>query len=177
MAPRAQRRCHEGRPGCGCHDPAHAGHKQGMEAMGERERFTALSAAHVTAVLGFVARRCDTPVDAADVTADVFVVAWRRIAVIPAGDGARLWLYGVARHALANQHRGETRRGRLGQALLDAWTGASAPDPAELFAVREQAVAARISRARRGIRRLLGESEKPALQVISQSSIALEAQS
>jgi RNA polymerase sigma-70 factor (ECF subfamily) len=114
-----------------------------MEAMDERERFAAMFAAYWKPVLGFAARRCSTPADASDVAAEVFLVAWRRHAEIPAGDEARMWLYGVARRALANHRRGEMRRDRLGQALLDAWTDASDADPADLFAARDAVVTVR----------------------------------
>lgn len=79
--------------------------------------FRRLYAAHFDAVLGFALRRTDRPEDAADATADTFLVAWRRLAHVPAGDGARPWLYGVARRTLANQRRGEGRRAALGQRL------------------------------------------------------------
>jgi DNA-directed RNA polymerase specialized sigma24 family protein len=42
---------------------------------------------------------------------------WRRLDDIPAGEAARLWLYGVARRVLANQRRGEQRRTALGERL------------------------------------------------------------
>jgi RNA polymerase sigma-70 factor (ECF subfamily) len=45
-----------------------------------------------------VLRRTDNADDAADVIAETFLTAWRRLDEIPAGDQARLWLYGVARH-------------------------------------------------------------------------------
>jgi RNA polymerase sigma-70 factor (ECF subfamily) len=114
-----------------------------MEAMDDRERFAAMFAEYWKPILGFAARRCSTPEDASDITAEVFLIAWRRIAEIPAGDEARMWLYGVARRALANHRRGEIRRDRLGQALLDAWTEASEADPADLFAAREAAATMR----------------------------------
>jgi RNA polymerase sigma-70 factor (ECF subfamily) len=79
--------------------------------------FRDLYAAHFDAVLGFALRRCDRPEDAADVTAETFVVAWRRMRHVPAGDGTRPWLYGVARRVLANQRRGELRRAALGARL------------------------------------------------------------
>jgi RNA polymerase sigma factor (sigma-70 family) len=53
------------------------------------------------------------------VIAETFLVAWRRIDEVPAGDRARLWLYGVARRALANQRRGERRRVQLVGRLRD----------------------------------------------------------
>jgi len=48
---------------------------------------------------------------AEDVAADVFVVAWRRRSELPAEPLP--WLYGVARHLLANSRRGARRRGAL----------------------------------------------------------------
>ncbi|MDQ6523252.1 sigma-70 family RNA polymerase sigma factor [Nocardioides sp. LHD-245] len=79
--------------------------------------FRRLYAAHFDAVLGFALRRTDRPEDAADVTADTFLVAWRRLAHVPRGDGTRPWLYGVARRTLANHRRGEGRRTALGERL------------------------------------------------------------
>ncbi|TNM48168.1 sigma-70 family RNA polymerase sigma factor [Nocardioides albidus] len=79
--------------------------------------FRRLYDAHFDAVLGFALRRCDRPEDAADVTADTFLVAWRRLGHVPPGDSARPWLYGVARRTLANQRRGDGRRVALGQRL------------------------------------------------------------
>ena len=58
------------------------------------------------------------PSDAADVAADVFVVAWRRLDEVPDGT-ERLWLFGVARRVLANQRRGQVRRNRLADRLRD----------------------------------------------------------
>ncbi|WGX97609.1 RNA polymerase sigma factor [Nocardioides sp. L-11A] len=79
--------------------------------------FRRLYAAHFDAVLGFALRRTDRPEDAADVTADTFLVAWRRLGHVPPGEGARPWLYGVARRTLANHRRGEGRRAALGDRL------------------------------------------------------------
>jgi RNA polymerase sigma factor (sigma-70 family) len=87
------------------------------ESPWREESFRRMYAEHFDAVLGFALRRCDRPEDAADVTADTFVVAWRRIGHVPVGDGARPWLYGVARRVLANHRRGEGRRAALGDRL------------------------------------------------------------
>lgn len=65
-------------------------------------------------------RRVDQPEDAADLLADVYLVAWRRIDEVPHGDGARMWLYGVARRALANHRRGDRRRAALASELAAA---------------------------------------------------------
>ncbi|MCB0994762.1 MAG: sigma-70 family RNA polymerase sigma factor [Acidimicrobiales bacterium] len=76
-------------------------------------RFRALFAAHERAILAYALRRVTDPVDAAEVVAETFLVAWRRLDDVATGDGERPWLYGVARRVLANQRRGYERRDRL----------------------------------------------------------------
>jgi DNA-directed RNA polymerase specialized sigma24 family protein len=51
-------------------------------------------------LLAYVLRRSRTAEDAADVLADTYLVAWRRLDAIPGGDQARPWLVGVARNLL-----------------------------------------------------------------------------
>jgi RNA polymerase sigma-70 factor (ECF subfamily) len=75
-----------------------------------KTRFEEIYAATYEPILGYVLRRCSSPEDAADVVAETFTVAWRRFEEMPAGESARLWLYGVARRVLANHWRGESRR-------------------------------------------------------------------
>jgi RNA polymerase sigma-70 factor (ECF subfamily) len=65
-------------------------------------------------VYGYCRRRTDAEA-AADCVAETFLVAWRRLDDVPAGDAALGWLYGVARRTLANEYR-RTRRWRR---LLD----------------------------------------------------------
>ena len=96
-------------------------------------RFERLYADSVTALLGFCLRRCDTREDAADLVAEVFLVAWRRIEQIPGGDDARLWLFGVAHRLLANQQRALRRERNLGARLARYLSETSAPDPATLL--------------------------------------------
>jgi RNA polymerase sigma-70 factor (ECF subfamily) len=76
----------------------------------ERARFTAVYTDTYEQILGYAMRRCDLPEDSADVVAETFTIAWRRVDVLPAGDEARLWLYGIARRVLANHRRGERLR-------------------------------------------------------------------
>ncbi|MER7134784.1 RNA polymerase sigma factor [Streptosporangium saharense] len=61
-------------------------------------------------ILGYAMRRCSSPEDAADVVAETYVIAWRRMTELPDGEAGKLWLYGVARRVLANHRRGERRR-------------------------------------------------------------------
>jgi RNA polymerase sigma factor (sigma-70 family) len=79
--------------------------------------FEAVYTATFNPILGYVLRRCDCPEDAADVVAETFAIAWRRMDDIPPGEQARLWLYGVARKVLANHRRGAVRRQHLSDAL------------------------------------------------------------
>lgn len=72
------------------------------------------------AILAYALRRVEDREDAADVVAETFLIAWRRLAEIPPGGEARLWLYAVARRVIANLHRSERRRTRLGQRLAES---------------------------------------------------------
>ncbi|MGH3211870.1 MAG: RNA polymerase sigma factor, partial [Trebonia sp.] len=80
-------------------------------------RFEAVYAANHVSVLGYALRRTTSPDDAADILAETFLTAWRRLDELPSGDEARLWLYGVARRVLANFYRGERRRSALADRL------------------------------------------------------------
>jgi RNA polymerase sigma-70 factor (ECF subfamily) len=83
------------------------------------ETYRRLYASHFDVVLGYALRRTDRPEDAADVTAETFLVAWRRLAHVPTGAETRPWLYGVARRVLANHRRGDHRRTALSNRLGD----------------------------------------------------------
>ena len=76
-----------------------------------RDAFEAMFRAHYDDLLRFAVRRVG-PDAAADVVADVFLVAWRRREAIPS-DAARLWLFGVAGNVINNERRGQLRRTRL----------------------------------------------------------------
>ena len=58
-------------------------------------------------LLAYIARRAGNSEDAADVLAETYLIAWQKLDAIPAGDRARLWLFGVARNLLlkAASHR------------------------------------------------------------------------
>lgn len=82
-------------------------------------RFSQLYRDNARALLGYALRRSADPDDAADIVAETFLVAWRRLDQAPLGDNARLWLFGTARHVLANQVRGARRRDRLTERLRE----------------------------------------------------------
>lgn len=83
------------------------------------QRFAVLYRENAREVLGYALRRSADPDDAADVVAETFLITWRRLAEVPPGGEARLWLFGTARHVLANQDRGARRRDRLTERLRD----------------------------------------------------------
>ncbi|RBY96922.1 RNA polymerase subunit sigma-24 [Blastococcus sp. TF02-8] len=90
-----------------------------------------------TAVLGYALGRCASREDALDVTAETFLVAWRRRAELPnEPEEARAWLFGVARWCLANAARGDHRAQRLGQRLAEHLDVAALPDPARIHESR-----------------------------------------
>src|SRR6266571_7719070 len=80
-------------------------------------RFRGIYEANYAQLLGYALRRCERSDDAADVVAETFLAAWRRLDDVPFGDEARLWLYGIARGVLRNHRRGVARRHRLGERL------------------------------------------------------------
>ena len=81
-----------------------------MANAGDREaRFRRLCEAHTAAVLAYALRRVPRE-DAADVVAETFLVAWRRLDEVDERS-ALPWLYAVARRVLLSQQR-STRRQR-----------------------------------------------------------------
>jgi RNA polymerase sigma-70 factor (ECF subfamily) len=82
-------------------------------------RFSRLYQEHEREVLRYALRRCTEPEDAADVVAETFLVAWRRLRDVPLEAEARLWLYATARRVLANHRRGMGRRSRLADRLRE----------------------------------------------------------
>jgi RNA polymerase sigma-70 factor (ECF subfamily) len=75
-------------------------------------RFRALYAQAYGPLRRWAQHRGITGADADDVVAEVFAIAWRRFADIPA-DAAIPWLFGVARNVARNHTRGVRRRARL----------------------------------------------------------------
>jgi RNA polymerase sigma-70 factor (ECF subfamily) len=89
----------------------------GLPGVLAEARFSALYRDHARRLLGYALRRSPDPDDAADVVAETFLIAWRRLDDVPPGDEARLWLYATARLVLANRNRGARRRDRLTERL------------------------------------------------------------
>jgi RNA polymerase sigma-70 factor, ECF subfamily len=82
-------------------------------------RFSRLYRDHEREILRYALRRSAEPQDAADVVAETFLVAWRRLGEVPVDKEGRLWLYATARRVLANHQRGIKRRTRLAERLRE----------------------------------------------------------
>jgi RNA polymerase sigma-70 factor (ECF subfamily) len=135
-------------------------------------------------VLAFCRRRVAADV-ADDVTAETFLVVWRRLSDVPRSP--RGWLLGIARLTLANQVRGMRRRQALIQRvgfersgagdaadarpviealtclsegdqealLLAAWDGLNSREAAQVLGCTPAAFRLRLHRARRRLERAL----------------------
>jgi RNA polymerase sigma-70 factor (ECF subfamily) len=68
--------------------------------------------------------------DAEDAVAEVFLIAWRRLDDVPAGEASRPWLYATARRVVANEARADARRSKL-NARLDGQAVANEQSEAE----------------------------------------------
>ena len=124
-------------------------------------RFRRLYASHERDLLAFALRRTHQPADAADVVAEAFVVAWRRLGDVPE-DAERLWLFGVASRVLSNQSRGRLRQHRLAERLRDELQRTIAPPAASEEDSEQAAITgalARLSARDREILRLTAWEE------------------
>jgi RNA polymerase sigma-70 factor, ECF subfamily len=82
--------------------------------MDAQARFETLYREQAGSVRRYVRRRWDAA-STDDVVADVFLVAWRRLADVP--EDPLPWLLGVARRVLANRYRGAARDSALEQRI------------------------------------------------------------
>lgn len=104
-----------------------------------RSEFEKLYSATYRKVLAYARRRTPNPMDADDLVASTFLVAWRRLEEVIAADSPLAWLYGVAYRTLANQRRTAARAARLGErARLEL--PASQPDLAPSLAEASEAL-------------------------------------
>ncbi len=113
----------------------------GGARLDRRERFEALYRNHYGAIWAYSRRRVGNAADADDITAQSWLIVWRRLDDIPVG--AELpWCYGVARRCLANHRRSSKRSLRLAHAVgtervVDAVVASSDPRSERLRAALE----------------------------------------
>lgn len=79
-----------------------------MRSAGDSEtRFIQLFDETREDLLAYAIRRTTSPEDAADVVAETYLIAWRKIDSLPSAGDGRLWLFGVARNVLLRGARRE----------------------------------------------------------------------
>jgi RNA polymerase sigma factor (sigma-70 family) len=113
-----------------------------------------LYSSYADQVFEYASRRVGSD-DAADVVADTFLVAWRRLDNVP--EDALPWLYAAARNVINNTRRAEVRRGALRSRLVSSG-GLETDDPAPVIEARADIVAAM---------RLLPAPEREALILVA----------
>ena len=86
-------------------------------------------------LLRYLERRLNRD-DAADALADLMTIGWRRANTLPAApEQARMWLFGIARHVVANAARTERRQSNLAERLRETLR----TTPAEVRSIDEDA--------------------------------------
>jgi RNA polymerase sigma factor (sigma-70 family) len=91
-------------------------------------RFRALYQANFRPVQGYAVNRLGAADDVSDVVAEVFTIAWRRLADIPPPPADRFWLYGTARRVIARRHRSASRlRNLLGRLAAERYPAQQSP--------------------------------------------------
>ena len=110
---------------------------------------------HYAAVLAYCLRRAPLE-DAKDASADVFLVAWRRLDQLPGGERTLPWLYGTARKTLANQRRSRSRLMRLMTRLrFNPPPPSVPPETAVIRQQQDQEVLAALGRLKPGDREVI----------------------
>jgi RNA polymerase sigma factor (sigma-70 family) len=105
--------------------------------MDERaRRFEELFEAYCPDIVAYCRWRAASHTDAQDAVSEVFLTAWRRLADVPLGPDARVWLYATARRVLANQRRSYRRSA----ALVERLTSEPVLDLDDPAAGRDQAL-------------------------------------
>lgn len=75
----------------------------------QREQgFRALYETSRARLVAYALRRV-SPEDAADVVAETFAIAWRRLEDVPTGEAGPIWLFATARNVMANHQRKRAR--------------------------------------------------------------------
>jgi RNA polymerase sigma-70 factor (ECF subfamily) len=100
-----------------------------VSSTSRRQRFEDIADEVFQPLQRYLRRRAGSA-DAEDVLSEVMVTIWRRLDEVPQGR-ALPWSYGVARRALANQRRSQSRRLRLVQRMETEPHDRLSPDHAE----------------------------------------------
>jgi RNA polymerase sigma factor (sigma-70 family) len=108
----------------------------------QEARFHRLYQANFGPVQAYAVNRVGRADDVADIAAEVFTTAWRRLADIPPAPRDRLWLYATARRVIARRHRSASRLRNLLGRLAAHHYPSSQPPPGDGDPVQEQVLTA-----------------------------------
>ena len=121
----------------------------GLPLSDAESRFVTIYESHVRSVYVYCRRRVAADrVD--DVVADVFLTVWKKIDLLPTGDSALPWIYGIAYRVVLHQWRGASRQRRLSQRLGQlGHAGVALPEEHILQSYESQQVLEATSRLKR----------------------------
>lgn len=91
----------------------------------ENERFRRLYEEVYDDIWQYCQRRSFSDEQAVDVLSDTMLVMWERIDDVPVGEGARPWLFGVARNQLRKRNESSSRSDRLVERLKQEFSARS----------------------------------------------------
>ncbi|MFC1416974.1 RNA polymerase sigma factor [Streptacidiphilus cavernicola] len=115
-------------------------------------------------VLGFVARRVDSPHLAADLTADIFVAALENADTYDARRGAPVaWLYGISRNVISAHFRGSARELHAVARI----TGRRLLDDQDVSVIEARIDAARAARRMAGAHAALSDPLREVLDLVA----------
>ena len=83
---------------------------RGAMSDAREDQFRALYDLTRPQIVAYALRRTSSREDAADIVAETYEIAWRRLDDVPTGHAGLLWLYVTARYVLANHGRRVRRR-------------------------------------------------------------------
>ncbi|GAA2854113.1 RNA polymerase sigma factor [Streptosporangium fragile] len=139
------------------------------QSLTDPDRFAGLFDRHADEIHRYAARRLDDVTMADDVTAETFLVAFRKRARYDLGrTDARPWLYGIASNFISGHRRAETRRLKM--------LARQAPDPATGFEERsaERVSADRLRPALAAALARLGSAERDLLLLVAWADLTYE---
>jgi RNA polymerase sigma-70 factor (ECF subfamily) len=108
------------------------------------------------------------PADAVDdAVADTFLIVWRRLEEVPAGEAALVWIYGVAYRVIRHQWRSLARRGRLQERLrtVESRSAAAAADDTVVDGVESRRVLGALAR--------LGDTDAEVLRLVAWEQLSV----
>lgn len=95
---------------------------------GESLRFREFYEANASSIFAFASRAGLGRVEAQDILAETFLIAWRRLGDVPPSPEDRLWLFGVARNLIAKSRRKHVRNIQLLTVLRNERTTVASRD-------------------------------------------------